>query len=568
MPAARRTSTLSVLVVLSLVLAACGGTSQSSAPSGSAGSGTGGTVRIGIGGSPDSLNPGNGLLTEAYTLYELVYDTLINLTGDAIYEPELAKSWTVSDDGLTWSLELVDNATFHDGTPLTSADVKYSIELYRDTEEFQYLSSYPDVFETIEAPDATHLTITTSGPIVNFEYRLTFLYILPKHIWEQQDDPVEFENAEMIGSGPFKLVENRQGEFTRLAANSEYWSAAPFVDDVIIQTYQNPDARVAALTNGDVDMITEFPATAIAALQNAENVEVSITDPIGGSLRDIFFNIVEPENCPPDDPETPADDAGVCNGHPALRDLEVRKALATAIDKQQIIDVAQLGLAAPGLTLLPRGLGDFFASDVNDYAYDVDAANQILEDAGYEDTDGDGVRECKAGQSCDDLTFRVNLPEDNDTAPREAELIQAMWEAIGVNVTIQALDGDTLTSVCCPTFDYDVIIWTWGSDPDPAFLLGVPLCSEVSTGFNETGYCNPDYDDLYAQQGVENDHAARVSIIHEMQQILVDDVVYIVPYYDKNKQAYRSDRFTGWWAGESSWGLEDPSSLRVIRPVQ
>jgi peptide/nickel transport system substrate-binding protein len=568
MPAARRSSTRSLLVMLSLVLAACGGTSQSSAPSGSAGSGTGGTVRIGIGGSPDSLNPGNGLLTEAYTLYELIYDTAINLTGDGNYEPELATSWSVGDDGLTWTLELVDNATFHDGTALTSADVKYTLELYRDTEDFQYLSSYPDVFETIEAPDATHLTITTSSPIVNFEYRMTFLYILPKHIWEQQDDVVEFENAEMIGSGPFKLVENRQGQFTRLGANGDYWKAAPFVDEVIFQTIEIPDARVAALTNGDVDMITEFPATAITALQNADNVEVSITDPISGSLRDVFFNIVEPENCPPDDPETPADDAGVCSGHPALRDLEVRKALAMAIDKQQIIDVAQLGLAAPGLTLLPRALGDFFASDVSDYAYDADAANQILDDAGYRDTNGDGVRECKAGQGCDDLTFRVNFSEDNDTAPREAELIQAMWEAIGVNVTIRALDAEALTSVCCPTFDYDVIIWTWGSDPDPAFLLGVPLCTEVSTGFNETGYCNPDYDDLYAQQGVETDPAARVAIIHEMQQILVDDVVYIVPYYDKNKQAFRTDRFTGWWDGETSWGLEDPSSLTVIRPVQ
>lgn len=561
---ARRMSSLSLLVGLSLVLVACGGPASSaqpsgSQPSGSGGTATGGTVRIAIGGSPDSLNPGNAYLTEAYTLFELVYDTPVNLTPGGIYEPELAKSWTLSDDGLTWTLELVDNAAFHDGTPLTSADVKFTLELYRDTEDYPYMTSYPDVFETIEAPDATHVTLTSAQPIGNFESRMVFMYILPKHIWEGQD-PVEFDNAEMIGSGPFKLVENKQNEFSRLAANTDYWKTPPFVDEVIFQTYDNPDARVAALTNGDVDMITEFPATAITALENAENVTVAVTDPVSGSLRDIIINLVEPGDCP-------TDDGGICSGHEALRDLEVRKALAMAVDKQQIIDVAQLGLAAPGLTLIPQALGDFFASEVSDYAFNVEDANALLETAGYRDTDGDGVRECKAGQSCEDLTFRVNYPDDNDTAPREAELLQGMWEAIGVKVTIQGLDPDTLTSVCCPALDFDIILWSWGSDPDPDFLLSVPLCSSISSGLNETGYCNPDYDELYAQQSVEVDHDARVAMIHEMQQILVDDVVYIVPYYDRQKQAYRTDRFTGWWGGETSWGLEDPSSLTVIRPV-
>ncbi len=560
---ARRRSSLSFLVGLCLVLAACSGPASSSQPSpGASGTATGGTVRVGIGGSPDSLNPGDAYLSEAYTLFELVYDTPINLSAEGNYEPELAKTWTLSDDGLTWTLELVDNATFHDGTPLTSADVKFTLELYRDTADYPYMTSYPDVFTSIEAPDATHVVLHSDQAIGNFESRMVFMYILPKHIWETQD-PVDFDNAAMIGSGPFKLVENRQGEFTRLASNTDYWKTPPFVDGVIFQTFQNPDARVAALTNDDVDMITEFPATAVAALQNADNVTVAITDPVAGSLRDVFFNLVDPADCP-------TADGGVCTGHEALRDLQVRKALATAVDKEQIINVAQLGLAVPGLTLVPitLGGGEYYASDVADYAYNIDDANAILDAAGYDDTDGDGVRECRPDQACDDLTFRVNYSEDNDTAPREAELLQGMWEAIGVKVTIQALDADTLTSVCCPAFDYDVIIWTWGSDPDPDFIIGVPTCGAISSGTNETGYCNPEYDALDAAQGVEVDHAARVDMIKQMQQILVDDVVYIVPYYDQQKQAYRSDRFTGWWDGQASWGLEDPSSLTVIRPVQ
>jgi peptide/nickel transport system substrate-binding protein len=474
----------------------------------------------------------------------------------------------VAADGVTWTLELVDNAKFHDGTPLTSADVKYTLELYRDTADFPYLSSYPDVFEDIQAPDPTHVVIKTSAPVGNFEYRLTFMYILPKHIWEKESDPVAFENAKMIGSGPFKLAEYKQGEFTRLTANKDYWKGAPHIDGVTFQSIDNADARVSAIENGDIDVITDYLPTALNALKNAAHVKTLVSDPVAGVMHDLYFNQIDPANCPADDPATPDNEAGVCSGHPALRDKAVRTALATAIDKQQLIDVAQLGLGSPGLTLVPRGLGDFFASEVKDHGFSVAKANQILDDAGYKDTNGDGVRECKAGQGCKDLTFRLNYSTKIDSLPREAQLVQGMWKAIGVKVEPQGLDDDTLTSVCCPAFDYDVIMWDWGSDPDPAFLLGVPLCTEVTTGFNETGYCNPSYDALYKQQGVEADHDARVAIIHQMQQILIDDVVYVIPFYEKQLQAYRTDRFRGWWEGATSWGLEDPSSLTVVRPVQ
>ncbi|MDH4334566.1 MAG: ABC transporter substrate-binding protein [Chloroflexota bacterium] len=560
-----RSVLLPALAALSIIVAACTSTSpsESSGPSGSSAPASGGTVRVGIGGFPDSLNPGNGLLSESYTLYELVYDTPIGLTPDGDYVPELAKSWSVSDDGLTWSVELVDNATFHDGTALTAEDLKFSLELYRDTVDFPYMPAYPDVFETIEAVDATHLTITTAEPIGNFESRMVFIYVIPKHIWESVDDPVAFQNEEMIGSGPFKFVESEQGQFTRLAANKDYWGDAPKIDEVIFQTYDNADARVAALVNGDIDMITEFPNTAVATLRNAENVEVVVADPVSGDLRDIIPNIVDPENCP-------VDEGGVCTGHPALLDVQVRKALAMAMDKQQIIDVALLSLGSPGLSMVPRGLGDFFADDVSDYAFDVSGANDLLDTAGYADTNGDGIRECLPSQDCPtgDLTFRFNFPDDIDSGPREADMLKAMWQEIGVKIEIQALDADTLTSICCPTFDFDLILWGWGSDPDPAFLLGVALCDEIPTGFSETGYCNPDYDELYVRQGVEPDHQARVAIVHEMQQILVDDVVYMIPYYASSTQAYRSDRFTGWVTGPTTIGLEDPSSLGVISKVQ
>lgn len=561
---------LRAAIALMFVTTACTAVQQSPTPGASptgdatpppTGGATGGTVRIGWGGSPDSLNPGNGVLAEAYTLYGLVYDVPIDITAEGEYVGELAESWDVSDDGLTWTLTIRDGVTFHDGEPLTADDVAFTIQLYKDTEDFPFLPSYAAYFETIEAPDESTVVLTTAEPLGNFEANMVFMYILPEHIWADVEDPVAFENEDMVGSGPFQLAAYSQGESVELESYDDYWGTAANVDGVIFQTIENPDARVTALTTGDVDAITEFPATAVSQLQNAENVQVHIADiAAGGAFRDVFFNIVDEENCPEED--------GVCSGHPALKDLTVRQALATAVDKQQIIDVATLGTSSPGLSLVPPGLGDFYASEVEDYPFDPDAANAMLEEAGYTDSDGDGVRECLPDQDCETLTFRFHYADDIDTAPREAELLQGMWREIGVEIQIQGLDPDTLTSICCPTFDYDIMLWGWGSDPDPAFLLGVALCSEIDSGFSETGYCNPDFDALYDAQALETDPAARTEMIHEMQRILVEDVPYIIPYYQVWIQAWRTDTFTGWLEDDPSLGLEDASSLVNLRPAE
>ena len=537
------------------------GESSAAAPSQGGGDAAGGVVRIGIGGSADSLNPGNGVLSEAYTLYELMYDTPIGITSDGEYVPELATEWGVSEDGLTWTLTIREDATFHDGEPLTAEDVAYSLNLYKATEDFPFLASYPAIYDTIEAIDETTVELTTAEPIGNFESTMVFIYVLPQHIWEAEDDPVAFENADMIGSGPFKLAEYSQGEFVELEANTEHWGTPPNVDGVIFQTISNADARVTALTTGEVDAITEFPATAVSTLQNTENVNVHVADiGAGGSLTDVIFNLTTEEDCPPED--------GVCSGHPALKDIAVRRALAHAMNKQQIIDVVLLGTGSPGLSLVPPGLGEFYGSEIEDYGFDVDEANRLLDEAGYEDSDGDGIRECLAEQDCENLSFRFNYPDDSDTAPREAELLKEMWNEVGVDIVIQGLDADTLTSVCCPTFDFDIILWGWGTDPDPAFLLGVALCAEIESGFSETGYCNPEYDALYDAQAIETDPATRVAQIIEMQQILIDDLPYIIPYYEQSIQAWRTDTFTGWLDNDPTLGLEDGSNLVALRPAQ
>ena len=244
----------------------------------------------------------------------------------------------------------------------------------------------------------------------------------------------------------------------------------------------------------------------------------------------------------------------------------MRQALAHATDKQQIIDVVLLGLGNPGLTLVPDSFAQFYNNQIEDYAFDLDLATQILDDAGYADTDGDGVREMPGGG--EPLSFRLNWPSDSTNLPRMAEILASSWSQVGVQTEQAALDPDTLTSICCPTFDYDVILWGWGSDPDPGFLLSVMTTDEIPSGNSESGYSNAEYDELYTQQQTTLDPDQRAAIIRQMQEIAHRDTPYIIPYYAQAVQAYRTDRFTGWITDAGKVSLEDLTSMTVIEPVK
>jgi len=561
---------LGLLMATALILSACGGGQAAPEPAEPAAPAASGSteapapaeapsepaiVRVGYAGSPDTLNPGAAVLSEAYIMFELVYDTMYDLNLDGTFSLNLAESAEVSDDNLVWTFKLRD-ATFHDGTPLTAEDVVFSYDLYANTEGYPWMGDYTYYFDSVEAPDNKTVVITLSEAIPNLDAQLVWLYVLPKHVWENED-PVEFENTEMIGSGPFKMVEYEQNTFVHLAANVDY-PQPPKVDEVIFQTFESNDALVQAIKTGQVDMITEFPATAIDSLKATENVEVVVGAPFSPTVTDIIFNQCTAENCPEGD--------GVCSGHPSLQDRNVRLALAHATDKQKIIDVIYLGLASPGTTLIPDGLGVWYNSDIKDYEFDVAKANQILDDAGYLDTDGDGVREMPDGTN--PLVYRLNWPSDSIDGPRLAELLGEMWAEVGVDTEPQALDPDATTAICCPAFDFDVILWGWGSDPDPNLLLSVMTTDEIPTGSSETGYSNSEFDDMYYQQASEMDFETRKELVWKMQQIAFDDVVYIIPYYDPALQAFRTDRFTGWITDQPKVELSDPTSLTVIEPVK
>jgi len=496
-------------------------------------------LRIGWAGSPDTLNPAAAMLTEAYTIYECVYSALYDRQLDNSYTLDLAEDVQVSDDNLTYTYTIRQGVKFHDGQPLTARDVAFSFNFYSSHEEFPYMNTYTVYFESVEAVDDQTVVLKLTDPVPNIESQIMFLYILPEHIWKDYDNEgaSEFENAEMIGSGPFKLLEYRQNEVVHLGVFEDYYGKKPKVDEIVFQTFENLDALVQAIRTGQVDMITEMPNTAVETLRQAENVEVVTGAPFAPDVTDILINLIEPENCP-------TDNGGVCSGHPALRDVNVRRAMAYAVDKAQLVEIILLGLGTPGLTLIPDSLTPWYNDQIEDYPFDIAQANQILDDAGYMDTNGDGVREMPDGSQ--ELIFRLNWPSDSTVAPRLAELVNQSWSQIGIKTELQAVDPDALSSICCPAFDYDLIIWGWGSDPDPSFLLSVMLTDEIPSGMSETGYSNPEYDQLYLDQSSELDPEARKEIVWQMQQIVHDDVVYIIPFYSRAVQAYRTDTFTGW----------------------
>lgn len=546
-------------LLLCLLLVACGGgteTGDETAPAGPV------ILRVGWPGSPDSLNPGIGLLTESYTIWGLTYDTLIDLNFDGTFKPNLAESYESSEDGLTWTFHLRPDTKFHDGQPLTAQDVLFSLNFYQEHTDFPFLNSYTSYFDTITAPDEQTVVLTLTEAIPNLEIQVLSLFILPEHIWQahsQGNAAAEFENLETIGSGPFKMVEYKQNEFVHLAANKEHFLYPPKIDEVIFQTFANEDALVQALQTGQVDLITEMPNTAYPILRNAENVQVVNGTPLSPSVRDIIFNQVLPENCPSEE------EGGVCTGHPALLDRNVRLALAQATDKAKIIDVALLGLGTPGRTLVPDSQGVWYNSDLADHPFDPAQANQLLDTAGYLDSDGDGIRNMPDGGR--PLTFRLQWPDDVPEAPRIADLLGEMWAQIGIETEPQALNPDALTSVCCPAFDFDVIIWGWSWGPDPSDPLGTMITDEIATGYSETGYSNPQFDELYSQQATELDKEQRRQLVWQMQEIIFNDVVYLIPYYAQTVQAFRTDRFTGWVLDQGKIALEDKTSLVAIQPV-
>jgi peptide/nickel transport system substrate-binding protein len=492
------------------------------------------TMRVGTTYIWDTANPTYGWYN--YGLRYLVYDTLVEEAGIGRFVPGLAESWTYSDDGLVWTFKIREGVTFHDGTPCTADEVAWSLN-WTIENEIETFSFYLVNFQEIVALDPTTLQVTLSEPVGNMEYLLMYVWILPPSVWEGMtyDDIMEFEDlSAAMGTGPYKLVEWVEGEYLILEANENYWRGKPAIDRMVWQEFATEDAAVQALIAGEIDVIAAdtIPTTAIGTLEDAENIQVPIME--STSIDELIINSHENGTQPA-----------------SLNDPAVRLAIAHGIDKQQVVNVAYLGYAEPATVVVPRSLGDWHNSDVQEVPFDLAEGNRVLEEAGYVDSDGDGIREDLEGNP---LEYRLYASESATNA-RILEAISDGLAQIGISAPPTLMDEDSLIGLY-PDFDFDLIYWGWGLDPDPDFAMLIFTCDQREEGgWNDSGYCDPAFDEMYLQQAVTVDHEARRQIIWQMQEKLFYDRPYIVLTYAKTVQAYRSDRFTGFGleAGDILW---------------
>lgn len=557
--------TIGLTIIFSVLLAACGPTAVAPSPTvPPAGQGAtqapmaeegtpadmpveGGepvTMHVGIDYIWDTANPTYGWYN--YSLRNLIYDTIIENTDIDKFEPGLAESWTVSEDGLVWTFKIRDGVTFHDGTPCTAEDIAWSLNWTIEM-EVETFSFYLANFEEIVALDPHTLQVTLSEPVGNMESALLiYTWILPRSVWEGMtyDEIMEFEDLSAgIGTGPYKLTEWQESEYLILDANENYWRGKPAIDRIVYHEYAAEDVMVQALLNGEIDVIQEVPASGVDALMDKENIEVLVLPSL--FIDELIINSHENGTQPG-----------------SLNDLQVRLAMEYAFDRQQIINVGYLGYGVPATTVLPLSMGDFHNSDIQPIPFDLAEGNRILDAAGYLDSDGDGVREDSEGNP---LEYRLYASDDPDYA-RVLEVISDGFAEIGISAPPTLMDEDSLIALY-PAFDFDLIYWGWGLDPDPDFAMFIFTCDQREEGgWNDSGYCDPTFEEMYTQQAVTADKEARRQILWDMQEQLYNDRPYLVSTYYDNLQAYRSDRFTGFGlgAGDILW----KSDLLKAQPVQ
>ncbi len=549
------------LLLVGLLVSACGPKATPAVPGAeptSGGPGPAGepaVLRIGWLGAPDTLNPAYAFLTESYNIFDLVYNPLVTEAPTGEYVGALAKEWSSSADGLTWTFTLKDGLTWHTGEKFTAGDMAWAINAVIDNPDgWAALSNYPAGFTEVTALDDKTLQIVLDSPIGNMEYRLSFLYAFYPPDFEEftsVEDLQNFNNFEIVGTGPFKInTFDKDKGILILDANRAYVDGSPKIDQIVFQTFDNSDAMIQAIKVGDIDAILEVPASAYQTVKGFENVVATATP--GRYFYELIVNSV------------PGDHDPVPSRNPALEDPQVRLALATAINKSDIVEVAFQGLASPLSTIVPPTLGGGFwhNSDIQDIEFDLDEANRILEAAGYL-MGSDGVR----AKGDTRLEFRLQFPSDNTLYPRIADMMTDWFGRVGIKTIPEFVDPDSLTARMTPTGDYDLGLWGWGPDPDPDFILSVMTSDQfVDGGWSDSGYMNPAYDALYLEQQVTVDKTQRQTIIWQMQQMVFDDKPYIVLANENQLQAYRSDRFTGFIP--SPLGIEIGISLMNAKPVR
>ena len=481
----------------------------------------------------DSMNPLVGVSVPSYEAWNLQYATLTDKAPSDFHPiPGLAQSWKSSPDKKTWTYTLRPNLKWSDGQPLTSEDVAYTINRARKEQWLNYTSVVANL--TATTPDPRTVVVKTSVP--DPKLPTLDMYVLPEHVWQKLDakQATKYDATDGVGSGPFVLEHFEKGQFARFRANPNFYGGRPAVDEVILRQFNNPDSMVAAIKRGELDAAEDVPGTAFHQLQKDPSIET--VQGYQGAMEELAINGGD----------------GLKKPNPALLDPRVREAIAHAIDKQAIVNRVLAGLGKPSDTLSVSPDPEWTppVPAAQRYDFNLAKARQILDAAGYKDTNGDGIREMPGGGQ--PLRLRYAQRSEGDTAAPTAELITGWLRQIGIATTRKVYDDSALT-VLIGKGDYDMFSWGWTPFVDPDPMLSYFTCSQVAHDpkdptnyYNDANWCDHGYDALYKQQKVELDHAKRVDLIHQMLLRFQRSATYDVLYTYPDLQAYRKGKFTGW----------------------
>ena len=488
-------------------------------------------LKIGWGQDVQTLNPFVAQDEENFRIWALNWDLLVNFNPDDVSPaPGIAKSWKISPDKKTVTFTLIDGAKWSDGQPITSKDVKYSLEQLGTNGLI--FSGYTSNVTKVEAPDDQTIVVHTSQPDARIVGGL-FVYIIPEHVYGKT--PVKQLTGSyqpelpLVGSGPFVVTEFSRGRIVKMERNPNFRGAKPKYDEIQFIKYGTTDAVIRALKLGEIDATMEVEPTAFNQVEKADGIEpVRAPSP---SFTELAFNLCSKANCP---------DAKF---NPAIQDRVVRQATAFAVDRSRVNEISSRGTSFVGHGIVPTYYKTFYEKPAEDYAYDPDKANQLLDDAGYT-REGDGVR--KKGNLT--LSFDLFVRSESPSDTQAAKVIAEQAREVGIEYKVQVVSVDKLTEITTrkndgvPAPDFDTFVWGWGGDPyDPSALLELVTTGDIG-GSSDSFYSNPEYDRLFKEQTGEFDADKRKDLIRQMIDLTQRDLPYLVLTEDPYLTAYRTDR--------------------------
>jgi len=488
-------------------------------------------LRIGVPTDLSNANPFGVVTNSDWNVVTTQYDLMLKFGDeDLSAAPNLAESCEPNDDFREWTCTIRDDVKWSDGTPMTSKDIAFTYEFVMDKSSPLY-RSYFSQNPTFETPD-DHTLIWKSPEPTFYPMTPPWVYIVPEHIWSQFEDAdlkevKAFENVPSVTTGPFYLSEVNSGQDWTLEKNPYYWGDEPNFDQIRYQHFTNQDAMVQALKNGDIDAAAYLEPSLLPALENDPNITVQ------RDVSDWWLNLAF--NFGGQGPDA--------DPLPALQSKDVRTAIAMAIDKQGIIDKAYNGAGVPGESIvrLASPTWHYDVPDEDVIPYDPDAANALLDEAGYP-MDSDGVR--TDPQTGEPLRMRIPVSQGTSGAVIAGQLIVGYLEEIGIEVELLPVTDGKMYDYW-EAGNFDAYIWYWTGDPDPNYQLSV-FTTDECLSLSDGCWSNTEYDAMFEEQQTMMDQDKREQVVHDMQALIYEESPEIALAYPNNIEAYRNDRVGNW----------------------